>query len=60
MGALQVLAITENMSTSMNIERLQLWVGNIKIGLSFEKCKVCIWNEKFTDNQGNGATVLGK
>lgn len=58
MVGLQVLSITKNMST--DIERLQLWVGNIKIGLGFEKCKVMHPDEKFTDNQGNGATVLEK
>lgn len=58
MGGLQTLAIIENMF--MNIERLQLWVGNIKIRLGFEKCKVMHLGWKFTDNQGNGATILGK
>lgn len=58
MGGLQAQAITENMF--MNIERLQVWVGDIKLRLGSERCKVIYLGWKFTDNQGNGATILGK
>ena len=44
----------------MNIERLQVWVGDIKLRLGSERCKVIYLGWKFTDNQGNGATILGK